>query len=312
MTYSKPILGLDIGGTNVRAALIRGSEVTAIRGATWPADLSPEEEVGFVADQALAVVGEARLTARAAGVSLAALLTKKGVVAHWPNRPNWRGLAFRSLLEARLGMPIVIEDDANAAAMAEWAYGSGRGYRQLLVVMVGTGVGAGLILDGRLYRGGFGWAGELGHVTVSPDGPPCPCGKHGCLQTLASGRALERVATDRGLGAASAVTAAAELGEEWAQHALADCGRQLGLALANAVNLLDLEAVVVGGGLSVLGQTWWTGLERALRANLINRDHREVALLRAKLPDTAGLIGAALLARKTTGVWGPDGVRAHG
>lgn len=312
MIYSTPILGLDIGGTNVRAALIRGSEITAIRAATWPANLSPEEEVGFVADQALALAGEAKLKARAAGVSLAALLSRKGIVADWPNRPNWRGLAFRSLLEARLGMPTVIEDDANAAALAEWAYGSGRGYRQLLVMMVGTGVGAGLILDGRLFRGGHGWAGELGHVTVLSDGPLCPCGKRGCLQSLASGRALERVAADRGLGGASAVTAAAELGEAWAQKALADCGHLLGLAAANAVNLLDLEAVVVGGGLSALGQTWWTVLEKALRANLINRDHREVALLRAKLPDTAGLIGAALLARETTGASVPDEGRAHG
>jgi len=196
-------------------------------------------------------------------------------------------------------MPVVIEDDANAAALAEWTYGAARGYQHVIVIMAGTGIGAGLILGGQLFRGNNGWAGELGHLTLLGDGPSCPCGKQGCLQVMASGRALGAVAAERGLPSALAVTESAMQGEAWAQQALADCGRWLGLGAANAVNLLDLEAVVVGGGLSALGQFWWTALKEAFEANLINKSHRQVILSPAILPQTAGLIGAALLARQS-------------
>ena len=298
MTKEQVVLGLDIGGTQVRAAVAVNGEIVAIRSATWPAGLSAAGEVDCAADLALELLNQTGTagTARAAGVALAALTDRDGTVVHWPNRPAWRGLAFRPLLETRLGLPAVVEDDANAAALAEWTFGAGQGYRNVLVVMAGTGIGAGLILDGRLFRGRHGWAGELGHVVVLADGPECACGHRGCLQTVASGRALERAAAERGLVGAPAVTGAAERGEAWAVEVLAACGRWLGLAAANVVNLLDLEAVVVGGGLSALGAPWWPAVEEALRSNLLNAGHRSVALHRAALPDTAGVLGAVSLA----------------
>ncbi len=291
------VAGLDIGGTQVRAALARGRQIVASQATTWPSGCSAVEEVHFIADLVLGLARETGLAeVRAVGVSLAALMNPDGVVVEWPNRPSWRGLAVRPLLEARLGLPIAIEDDANAAALAEWAFGAGQGFRHVLVMMVGTGVGAGLILDGRLFRGRHGWAGELGHQVMLPDGPPCPCGLRGCLQVLASGRALERAAVERGLADGPALVAAAGRGEAWAGEVLAASGRWIGLAAANAVNLLDLEAVVIGGGLSGLGPPWWPAIEAALRANMLNPAHRDVVLRRAALPDTAGVLGAVGLA----------------
>lgn len=300
MDANAPLLGLDIGGTQVRAAVGLGHRIIARRATTWPHGLSPTEELGFIADLALALMAETGMSesVRGAGVSLAAMLDRDERVANWPNRPAWRGLAFRSLLESRLSMPIMVEDDANATALAEFRYGAARAYRHLLVMAVGTGTGAGLILDGRLYRGARGWAGELGHLSVLPEGPECACGNRGCLQMLASGQALERIALKRGIGGAEALTTAANAGEDWARMALGDCGRWLGYAAANVVNLLDLEAVIVSGGLSALGEPFWSTLSRTLQANLLNPAQRRVALRRGALPDTAGLLGAIILAQQ--------------
>jgi glucokinase len=300
METDPTLLALDIGGTQVRGALVKRGEILLHRATTWPSGLSPAEEVSLVADLSASLLSQkdGLGPVAAVGVALAALTNAAGEVVSWPNRPAWAGLPFRALLQARLEMPVLVEDDANAAALAEWAFGAGRGYQHILVMMVGTGVGAGLILNGELFRGRQGWAGELGHLIVAPDGPACPCGNRGCLQMLASGRALERLAAERGLSSAVAVTAAAEHGAVWALEALTTSGRWLGLAAANVVNLLDLEAVVIGGGLSGLGSPWWSTLDETLHAHLLNSAHRTVALQRAILPDTAGLLGVAHLAEQ--------------
>ena len=298
MSSAALVLGLDVGATRVRAAAARGFEILVTRSATWPAGLTPEAEADFVADTALRALHEAApgAYACAAGVALAALTDDDGRVVAWPNRPNWAGLPLRARLEARLGLTVRVEDDANAAALGEWRLGNGRGYTSGLVMTVGTGVGAGLVLDGQLWRGRHGWAGELGHVIVQPGGPECACGRRGCVQALASGRGLDRLAREHGLGGGEDLAAAAERGETWAHEALVECGRWLGLGAANAVTLLDLEVVIVGGALGRLGAPFWPALEASLHANLPQPEARGVALLRALLGAGAGLVGALGLA----------------
>jgi glucokinase len=304
MVPDPAVLGLDVGGTRIRAALAHGEAVLLTADVPWPQGLAPRQELGLVADIALSLVSQSGMASslRAAGVALAALTDREGCVIEWPNRPGWKGLAFRALMEERLQVPTVVEDDANAAALAEWTLGRGRGFRHGLVLMVGTGVGAGLILDGRLYHGHHGWAGEIGHMVVQPEGPACGCGRRGCVQSLASGRALERWARTQGLASGADVELAAAKGEAWALEALADAASWLGLGVANAVNLLDREAVIVGGGVSALGEAWWGPFERALRGHLMNAETRSLAVLRAALPETAGLFGALGLARERAGL----------
>jgi glucokinase len=298
MATDRLVLGFDIGGTQVRAALGKRNQIVAQRAATWPRDRSPADEVEFVAELAFELHRQHTPDEpiQAAGVALAALVDRSGRVVHWPNKPGWRDLPFRSLLAERLGVPTVVEDDANTAALAEYTHGAGRGYRQVLVLMAGTGIGAGLILDGHLFRGRHGWAGELGHVVMQPDGPECTCGHRGCLQSLASGRALERIAAAQGLADVPALIASANNGELPARTAIITCGRWIGLATANLVNLLDLEAIVIGGGLLGLGDLWWSAIEQTLHANMLNGAYASVALHRAALPDSAGLLGALTLA----------------
>lgn len=284
-------LAFDIGGTNIRTAIVNDGSVSTRCTAQWPVGRSPVEEIDFICNLARHLVDEAgaRGLVRAVGMSMAGLLDGAGHVVSWPNRPSWNGLALRALFEERLILPIILEDDANSAAVAEWSFGAGRGFENLMVMTIGTGVGAGLILGGRLFRGTRGWAGELGHIIMDPGGPECPCGRRGCLQALASGRSLEM--------AAKAMKAAALDGERGASGGLEVSGFWLGLAVANAVNLLDLEAVVIVGGLSALGGSWWSTLEETLRSNLLNGESRAFVLKRGQLADTAGLLGAAKLAQ---------------
>lgn len=303
MARISTVLGLDIGGTYVRAALVSGSEIVAHSISEWPQGLSAREEIEFALQHTLNLLHsvDADLVVTAAGVALAALTDERGIVVQWPNRPDWQGLPFLSLFETQLGMPILVEDDANAAAIGECVFGAGQGYKHVLVIMVGTGIGAGLILNGSLFRGKHGWAGELGHMMVIAEGPVCGCGRKGCLQMLASGRALQRAALEHGLPnsvSASVVTEAAERGETWAKEAIKNSGYWLGLAAANVVNLLDLEAVIIGGGLNKLGPLWWTILEDTLQSHLLNASSYPITVRQAHLPDTAGVLGAAYLASR--------------
>lgn len=303
METEATVIGFDIGGTWIRVALADASRMIATEAARWPSGLSPAGEVDFIADMARKLAGKCGKTdsTLAAGVSLAAMVDAGGTVVAWPNRPCWRSLSFKTMMEARLGVPVAVEDDANTAALAEWQFGAGRGYRYLMVMMVGTGVGCGLILNGQLFRGQTGWAGELGHLVMLPEGMECPCGERGCLQTIASGRALDRVAVARGLPDARALVNASAEGEAWATEELAVCGSWLGLAAANVTNLLDLEAVIVGGGLSGLSAPWWNALTETFNAHLHNRDYRQVKLHKATLSEMAGLRGATSLAWQLIG-----------
>lgn len=294
------VLGMDIGGTHVRAALASGTRIVAEASSKWPSSLTPGEDVDFIATMALELADRSGSGQKllAAGISLAAMVNSNGKVIQWPNRPSWAGFDFKSLLETKIDAPVAIEDDANAAALAECVYGAGRGYDHVLVIMAGTGVGAGLILNGNLFRGKNGWAGELGHTTILPEGPDCPCGKRGCLQSLASGRLLDRIASQRGLGSSSEVTDAANAGESWAVDIVSQCGYWIGLAAANVINLLDLDAVIVGGGLSKVGMLWWQSFKESFHKNLLNASYRSVDLRQAELPDKAGLWGAVALANR--------------
>lgn len=303
MKTASTVIGVDIGGTWIRVALVDETQLIALEVIRWPVGLSPAEEVKSIADACSNLAGRCGKadSVLAVGVSLAAMVDIEGTVVSWPNRPSWQALPFKALMVKHLGVPVTVEDDANAAALAEWRFGAGRGYQHLMVMMVGTGVGCGLILNGGLFRGQRGWAGELGHQVMLPDGLECPCGHRGCLQTVASGRALERFARARNLPDAAALFNASEEGQEWASEHLAICGSWLGLVAANVANLLDLEAVIVGGGLSGLSALWWDVLTKTFQSNLLNRSHRQVILQTATLAETAGIRGAASLAWQSVG-----------
>ena len=308
-------IGIDVGGTKVAAGVVDEQGQIIARTRRWTPSLSPDKTEDVIAD----VVRE--LTAMhvvdAVGLGAAGFIDlSRSTVLFAPNLA-WRDEPLRSDVEGRIGLPVVVENDGNCAAWAEYRYGAGRGVDDLAVVCLGTGIGGGFVFHGKLYRGGFGIAGEFGHVNVVPGGHPCGCGNFGCWEQYASGNALVRKARqlasrDRlaarkllSLGDASPdgitgvhVTQAARDGDPVALAAFDDIGAWLGQGLADIAAHLDPAMFVIGGGVSEAGELLLTPARDAYAAALTGAAYRPLApIVRAELVNDAGVVGAADLAR---------------
>ena len=230
--------------------------------------------------------------------------------------PNvaWREFPLRERVEQEVGIPAYVDNDANVAAWGELRFGAGKGTSDMLLVTVGTGIGGGIVSGGKLLRGAHGFAAEIGHVIVEPDGPRCGCGNRGCWEQVASGRAIDRLGREAGVlhptsrlvelaGGDPArvggrvVTAAAREGDPVALHVLAEVGRRLGEGLAGLVNILDPDMVVIGGGAVESGDLLLEPARAAYAAAVEGFDHRAaVPIVAAALGNDAGAVGAADLA----------------
>jgi len=208
--------------------------------------------------------------------------------------PAWRAFPLRKRLEERFGLPCAIDNDAKAMALGEWWRGAGRGAKSLLGVVVSTGVGGGIVLDGKPLHGAHGNAGHIGHVITTPGGPRCECGADGCVEAIASGRAIAR--RYGGGVEAGTVAARARLGDDLARSLFNEAGRALALGIAAAAVLCDLDRVVIGGGVAIgawdlLASALETELARSLRIEF----SRGLAVHRTALGANAGIVGAAAL-----------------
>jgi glucokinase len=301
-------IGIDVGGTKV--AGLRLAEDGAVLDRTerpTPADdvAATVETVSELAAELAAAGGEAL------GVGAAGMVDfDAGVLRYAPNLA-WREIPLRDLLSERTGLPCVVDNDANVAAWGEYRFGAARGYRHVLVVTVGTGIGGGIVADGELFRGAHGFAAEIGHIIVEPDGPLCGCGNRGCWEQVASGRALDRLARveveQDPAGRIAALAAGAEAsgrhvseaargGDPPATAIFAAVGRRLGEGIAGLVNILDPEVVIVGGGVAEEGAVLLDPARHAFLDAVEASEHRpEVPILAATLGNDAGAIGAAAL-----------------
>ena len=208
------------------------------------------------------------------------------------------GIDLDGYLEERLGVPVVVDNDGNVAAVAEWKLGAGRGTRDFVMLTLGTGIGGGLILDGRPYRGGHGAGAELGHMVVDVDGPPCggSCTGRGHLEALASGSAAGRVAHELGYDSSHALVAAAQTGDQRAIDALAGIGRLLGAGLVTLVNVFVPEVIAVGGGFGRAGELLLGPAREVVAAEALDPGRDIVRIVAAELGPEAGLVGAGLVA----------------
>jgi glucokinase len=290
----KRVLAIDVGGTKLASAIVAADgAITGERRAATPRASDPEEL--FAALAALA-----RESVAAAGVHPGGIGVGCGGPMRWPagvvsplHIPAWRDFPLRARLADAFGLPCAIDNDAKAFALGEHWLGAGRGARVLLGIVVSTGVGAGIVIDGQLMHGASGQAGHLGHVVADADGPPCECGARGCVEAIASGGAIQR----RGAAEPGAIAAKARAGDIDAARVYVDAGRALARGIASAAALLDLDRVVIGGGVA-LGA--WDLLEPALRDELTLRARlsftRHLRVTRSEAGDSGGLIGAAKLA----------------
>jgi glucokinase len=314
MSVERAVIGVDLGGTNLRAAVIHPHGVLSGRQSipTRAAE-GADAVVARMARLVTEIAGAAGLDPQSpVGVaSPGPLNPSTGIVHFTPNLPGWRDFPLRDRLQALTGRPVMIENDANCAALGEARFGIGRGARHLIYLGLGTGVGGGVIANGRLVSGAAGLGGELGHMLVSLDGPRCSCGSVGCLEAYASGWAIAResefvaatadgaaIRDQVGDGAitASAVAAAAQLGDPAAQAILDRAGTALGAAIGSLVNIFNPELVVIGGGLATLGDVLLEPARHVIPRYSFRAQREAVSLVLAALGDDSGLFGAGAIA----------------
>lgn len=290
------VLAYDFGGTYIRISVILNKKILGLEIYNWPLQLKPIEELYYFLDIGKEIAKKYKVLDKlnAIGISLGANIDCNGDIIKWPNRSSWEGMHFKLLVNKYLNLPVIIDDDVNLAALAEIKYGSAKGFNNVLVISVGTGIGAGIVLDGKPYKGKESWAGEVGHFIVVPDGINCACGRNGCLQSTASGQYLENIAKENGRKNVKELLNASKNGEEWANEALRTSGFWIGLTAANIVNLLNLECTIITGKLCCEDSPWWTALKDAFYANIRYFEKSEICLLKSRFNRCGSLLGATI------------------
>jgi len=307
---------VDLGGSKILSVVAdeEGHILGEDRRAT-EADEGPEaglERIAVSLEAALGAAGLGRDDLRAVGVcSPGPIDPARGVIPEAPNLPGWHDVPVCQYLSGRLGVPAMLENDATAAAYGEFVYGAGRGCRHIVYITVSTGIGGGLVLGGRLYRGASGAAGEIGHITIDADGPLCGCGKPGHVEALASGRAIARegeallarggsplmarLAEEGGGLSAATVHQAADAGDPEAIRILERAGYYLGIGLAAYVDIFNPEVIIIGGGLRHMRELYLGPAEQEMARRAMQEPLRVVRLVEAELGDYSGAMGVVAL-----------------
>jgi len=290
------LIGVDFGGTTVKAGMVEGGEVVRSTSTATRLDTGPKEILDAIANTVLALTPKPE----AVGVAIPGEVNAEGRCWRLANVPHFEGVPIGEELAKRLGCPIAVENDATTAALGEQLYGHGRDNPSFLMVTLGTGIGGGLVLGHQLYPGSNGFAAEIGHNNVdsSPDAPVCACGQRGCIEAFAGTKALLRRFTELGGKAATEVlpiSVSARRGEEAGKQTFEMMGSALGKGLAVIQNVLDLNAIVFSGGVSASFDLIEPHIRAALRKHVFGKPAGEVPLLVSELGERAGVIGAAHL-----------------
>lgn len=302
-------ISVDLGGTQVRAALFRRDSLSPVRVERTPTRAN-EPGVYERIESLIASIWPSDGEVRTIGVaSPGPLNPHTGVILATPNIKEWRNFPLTQKLSARFGIPVFLDNDANLACLGEWKFGAGQGQQNVLYLTISTGIGGGVIAEGQLLQGLHGLAAELGHTTILPDGPVCGCGKRGHVEALASGTAIatyvrQEITAGRdsslaGQGNISArqVSEAARQGDPLAKEAFERAGWYLGIAVANFLASFDPSMVIFGGGVSQSGELLFAPFRRSLNEHCFNLTYLENLEIRpAALGDEAGLMGALALA----------------
>lgn len=316
MGQQKLFVGIDLGGTNIKGGVVKTAGEVIIE------KKIPTEAQGGVdhvldrictcVQELIKNVGE-RAKVSGVGIGVPGLVNvKEGVVREPPNLPGWSEVWVGPEMKKRLGLSVTVDNDANVAALGEFAYGAGRGVTEMLMITLGTGVGGGLVLRGEIYRGGKGAAGEFGHIIIQQDGPLCGCGNKGCVEAfvglqgilrcarekLESGRKSLLSQIDPSRMTPKDISEAAIEGDDVALEVLREVGGHLGVGLGSVANLLNIERVVVGGGVANAGDLILDPARESLNRVAFAVSRETIEVVPAVLGEQAGLVGAARLAMK--------------
>ncbi len=308
------VLGLDFGGTKLAAGLVDIAGGMVLARHTVPTPVAGGAVAGLDAmlGMARALLNAAPAPVNAIGISFGGPVAADArTVRLSMHVAGWENLPLADRVEAALSLPVVVANDGDAAALAEYHFGAGRGVEHLLYLTVSTGIGGGIIIGGRLHRGERAWAGEVGHQVLQPDGPPCPCGRNGCLESLASGLSIARDARRQLRGPAGAtstlaaippdaltarhVAEAAAAGDDLARTVWNEAMGWLGAGIASAANLLNPGRVVLGGGLTRAGALLFDPVRHVVARRVMDPD---LTVVPAALGDDIGILGGAALWRQ--------------
>ena len=301
----KFIIGIDLGGTNLKVALldlnyhIKDKEILGTR-----SFMEKNHLISGIVHAVNRFIKYNNLSkAQVLGVGLGLpgpIDAKNGIVHFFPNIPGWKEVKLRDILKKKLGLAVLLDNDAKLMTIAEHRLGAARGFNNVLCMTLGTGIGGGLIINGKLYRGFNNAAGEVGHIPINENGASCNCGASGCLEAYVGNR---KIALDARKSFKRNITLEelSELAYKRNKAAISvwhKTGSHLGFALAGVVNLLNLDAIVIGGGVSRAGKVLFDNITKALKAQAMSVQARRVRVLKAKLGSKAGIIGAAIMVKE--------------
>jgi glucokinase len=313
----KLALGVDLGGTKIAAILATPQgEVVARRRQPTPAQEGPEAVIRSLKQTIYELKdapGIASSQIIGIGISAAGIIdSKAGVVTTSPNLPGWQDIPLREIIQREFGWTTFLENDANSAALGEYYFGAARGIDNFIYITISTGIGSGIFINGQLYRGVSGAAGEAGHMSIKVDGPQCNCGNIGCWETLASGSALAREAVKQieqgartaiwelAQGDLTQVTAeivfqAAQQGDQLAQALISRLSYYLGMGLVNLVNIFNPELILIGGGVAEMGERLLQPAINLVKERAFSLSAEAVRIEKAQLGNDSGVLGATTL-----------------
>ncbi len=291
-------LGIDLGGTNAKIGLCtKEGEIRGDLSIPTEGERGFEDTIRRMCDAARGLMKRAG-PAKACGSGVPGPLdVERHILINAINLFGWKDVPYPDLLSKNLGMPVLMENDANSAAWGEFCAGAGRGTKSLALYTLGTGVGGGLVINGELWIGVSGMAGEFGHMTIIPDGPRCGCGQLGCLETYASATA---VASAFGRGDAKAAFDAARRGDATAIAAIKTATDALTIGIGNMIHVFHPEIVVLAGGMADGGDLLFDPIRKGVRERVFPAAAEKIRIEPSQLGDDAGWLGAALLAARRT------------
>lgn len=289
---NKYIIGIDLGGTKISAAMAdRNGRI--IEQITVPTEAGRGKKhvidmISSLVDALYRGTGKSPRDVKCLGIGAPGpVIAEKGLVIDPPNLPGWKKVPLRAILEKRLKKKVILENDANCAALAELKFGAGKAFNSFLYVTVSTGIGGGIVIDKKLFRGSSGGAGEIGHTVIDINGPKCTCGRRGHLEGMAAGPAILKRSGMR----PEALHERALKGDKKALKEIRYNGYLIGIGFANAANILDPEAIIVGGGLSNFGKLLFDPIRKTVKENALV----SVKIVPAKLKSNVGVMGAIAL-----------------
>ncbi|MGE5437778.1 MAG: ROK family protein [Syntrophothermus sp.] len=311
----KYAVGVDLGGTNIKVGIVsEAGETVAKASVATLAEEGPNVVISQIKKGISEVLADKTFDIKGIGIGSPGVVSiDKGIVENPPNLPGWGKIMLGDILEKEFNIKVVVENDANAAAIGELVFGAGKEFDSFVMITLGTGVGGGIILNKKIYRGDFGAAGEIGHITIDYKGNKCNCGNYGCIETYIGNnylikwvseelantsydsKIMELVDNDLDRLTPKIISDAADLKDEYAHSVISKMGLYLGAALASVSNILDVSTYVIGGGVSGLGEPLIKAIENGIKDRVLKSLSSRVKVVPAMLRNDAGVKGASSL-----------------